>query len=83
MKLTTNLVAAFVFAFCFAAIPNLGGCDRNGETTTTKTTESKPAHTEDKVTVKHPDGSKEETKTETTKNPDGTVDQTHTEKKTP
>jgi len=78
MKLKTNLVAAFVFAFCFAAIPNISGCDKNGDTTTGNPA-TKPSVEEHKV-VQHPDGSTETKDSKTVKNGDGTV-QTHTEEK--
>jgi len=79
MKLKTNLVAAFVFAFCFAAIPNLGGCDKNGETTTTTTPATKPSSEHTKV-IQHSDGSTETEHSKTVNNGDGSV--THTEKTT-
>jgi hypothetical protein len=79
MKLKTNLVAAFLFAFCFAAIPNLGGCDKNGETTTTNNPATKPSSEHTEVT-QHADGSTDTKQSKTVNNGDGTV--THTEKTT-
>lgn len=80
MKLRTNLIAAFLLAFCFAAIPNLGGCDRNGETTNNAgNPATRPSSEQTKVT-QHPDGSTETEQSKTVQNGNGTV--THTEKTT-
>ena len=79
MKHKTNLLAAFAMAFCFAGIPNLGGCDKNGDVSTNPATKPVEEH---HVEVKHADGTVDTKDSKTVKHDDGTVESKTEEKKT-